>query len=251
MKKLLIAAGIMILSGALISGAAYIAGAGRNHEKPVYKTEEISVKNIKLVADNTDITVINGNSFSVTYPFCDKTNFSGQYENDTYIAEYSAENNTILGLDLHLSLELDATHQNVITVSIPNDFDGNIEVSTNTGDITVTDIDAKTLKSQTDYGDIYIAETNADVETNTDTGDTELHSLHGNISAVSDTGDTSAENVNGDTIRIESRIGDIYLLADGAENDYSINGVGDGQKTIYTDTDMGDTEITFTGSMTE
>ena len=251
MKKLLIAAGILILSGAVISGAAYIAGAGRNREEPVYKTEEITAENIRLVTDNTDETVVEGDSFSVTYPTYEETNFTGQYENDTYVAEYSAENNTILGLDLHLSLELDATHQNVITVSIPNGFDGNIEVSTNAGDITVTDIDAKILKAQTDYGDIYIAETNADVETNTDIGDTKLHSLHGNISAVSDTGDTSAKNVNGDAIRIESRIGNIYLLVDGAENDYSVNGIENGQKTIYTKTDMGDTKIAFTDSLTE
>lgn len=217
----------------------------------VYKTEEIAAENIKLDAGNADITIIKGGSFSVTYPVCEETNFSCRYENNIYTAEYHTEKNTVFGLDLHLSLEPDAAYQNLITVSIPNNFDGNIEINTDTGDITVTDIAAKTLKVQTGYGDIDIAQTNADIETNTDTGDIKLQGVYGNISAVSDTGDASAENVSGDMIRIESRVGDIYLLADGSENDYSVNGTGNGQKTIYAKTDMGDTKIAFTENIVE
>lgn len=245
MKKLLTAAGAAVLAGIVIAGIAFIAGAGRNNELPVFETETITAENIVISAANAEVTVIKGDVLSVTYPSGEGTSFSGRYENGTYIAEYSGKERSIFDLNLELSLEYDEVGDELVTVEVPEGFAGGITISTDSGDISVSGIDAAELKADSESGDILVTHTGARLDAYTAYGDIRLNGLDGNVSAATDTGDIDAENLGGGEIAMESRVGDIYLLADGKESDYSVNGTGGGSRLIRMSSAAGDTEVEF------
>lgn len=244
MKKAFIIAGIMIIVGVLICGASYMAGAGQTNEKIIYKTENIEAESIVLNAES-DISVIQGDRFCITYPDNESMSFISRYENNVYIAEHSKKEKTFLGFVLDLSLDFDAHKENGIIIEIPGDFIGKISLKTNSGDIKVSDVHADEIKIETDFGNIYIGNSFGDINTYTNVGDISIDKAIGNLKAKSDHGDITAKYIESDKIDVESDLGDIDLLVSGLENEYTINGKGNGTKEIYIESNIGDVELHF------
>ena len=238
-NKFFIAGGILIVSGAVVSGAAFLAGAGQHYETAEYKTVDIAAENIRITAEQRDIRVIRGESVKLTYPEGDGMIFSGKLEGGTYIAEHRRRPE-IFGLDF------ERTNNDMdIVLEIPEGFYGIIDIYTDMGDISCSSVSGGMITLGTGMGDVDTENTAGNMSISTGMGDISCGAVSGEtVTLETDLGDIEAEDADGN-ISVRSSMGDVEIDLSGAEGEYTVNGKGSGPKKVTAETDLGDVHIGY------
>lgn len=238
-NKFFIAGGILIVSGAIVSGAAFLAGAGQHYETAEYKTVDIEAKNIRIMAEQRDIRAVKGDSIKLTYPEGDGMTFSEGLEGGTYIAEYKRKSE-VFGLNF----ERTKNYMDIV-LEVSEDFGGSIDIYTDMGDISCSSVSGSMITLNTDMGDIDTENTEGSLSISTGMGDVSCDSVSGEtITLDTDLGDIEAEDADGN-INARSSMGDVKIDLSGAEEDYTVNGIGSGTKKVTAETDLGDVNIGY------
>ncbi len=262
MKRIFIAAGIMIISGAVISAAAYGLGAGRSNEHIEYKTEDISAENLEIRTEYKDVSVVRGDKLAITYPDGENTSFSSAYNGDTYTAEHKRKKYNIFGSELDVFLDLSQEDEDRgILLEVPEDFTGEIEIGASAGNVSASEISGKLrinvsagsaeltncsdTEVKADSGSISANGLSGNIKLEASLGDIRISDCSGDIKLICDMGEIHAENVEGRSIYAHNSWGDIDLTINGSESEYKVNGIGEGEKTIEASAEMGEKRIRF------
>lgn len=214
MKKLFLAAGIMIITGAVISITAYFSGAGKSNTPIEYKEEPIHAANICLNSKYTDILIIRGDELSIKYPYSDTASPIITNDDNTFTAEF--DNRTHSEIDLSIfSLNFNLNNENHITLEIPESFNGSITINSSAGDLNASDVNC-ILNINIDMGDAYISNC-SDTYAKLNTGDISASNISGNINFSTELGDIKVSKCSG-SIELLTDKGNIDLMNGDIQN---------------------------------
>lgn len=218
MKKLFLAAGIMIITGAVISTAAYFSGAGKSNTPIEYKEEPIHATNICLNSKYTDILIIRGDELSIKYPYIDTSSPIITNNDNIFTAEFDNKTNSKIDFSI-FSLNFNLSNENHITLEIPESFNGSITINSSAGDLNASDVNG-ILNIDMDMGDAYISNC-SDTYAKLNTGDISASNISGNINLSTELGDIKVSKCNG-SIELLTEKGNIDLM-DGNFQDITCN----------------------------
>lgn len=222
-KKILIIAGILTLSGALITGitAALIVNSPKNGGRPVTKTIDESVSKIEVSVNVNDVRLISGSKDKITVTYTDSglNGCTAEVKGDTLVISHNMEQQ-----EWYDYIEFDSRHDSDITIIIPDNMSIDARLETKHGDIEAAGLTGS-LRADSGSGDVEISGCDFDVlECNVDYGDIELkNSGARSVICNTDSGDIDCERLWGSDIKLSSDYGDIEGSIKGNEADYTIN----------------------------
>ncbi len=264
-KVTLIAAGAVMLTGAVISAAAIALGAGKIDRGISYRTETITDKitSVNISVNYDDIDIIQNNTDKITVHCTEgrtkKYNIVSQ--NGVLKIENSNDESKLKWYE-YINFDFlydDDGHKMVIEA--PRDFKADMQIKNSYGDVKVTGVNGalnavldcgdleiencsfSSLDCTADYGDIEIKYTLAqNINVDNNCGDIELEEVTGNITAECDLGDIEFRYISGDNLFFGADCGDIKGIIRGKRKDYEPAGT----KKLETKTNLGDINIRFT-----
>lgn len=162
------------------------------------------VNNIKIDANTSNIKIESSNDKQVLVEIYSENpdEYFIKLDNDELAIHLKDEE--------HLS-KIDNYLKSLIIINVPNDYDGNIVVDNNVGDIKVTSLPSSKLKINLNVGDLKIDEIN-DLEIKLNVGDILVNKINNYLDISLDTGDVLLRNVN--IIKnsiVDVKIGDVII----------------------------------------
>ncbi len=244
-KKLLIAAGVLVIAGTAVSAAClriYDARAISNMQK---STREITEKITKLdiASDWNDVIIKRGNADKITVSYVEdeKNGIELDTQNNTLTIRNLLKNKRKKWYD-YISFDFHTAQYYDVVITVPekfsaetvlnlrygdieiSDLKGSLDINSASGDIEIKRCEFSDITCDLRYGDIEMSEVSAQ---NTDIisayGDVELDKVSGKITADARYGDIEAEMIKSDEIAFKSGCGDVECLIDGKKEDYTIN----------------------------
>lgn len=249
------------------------------------ESAESPLTSINVDYEIADITVVVGESESVSVSYPQPINRRGAYTSDISITEEGgrlsiversnkrgfmsiwnfSEPKVVVTLPAGRTLDLVLnTDVGDISLNAKDCAFGSVRLESDTGDISLYAVTATSAHVATDTGDISMHDgaIGGKLEIDTDTGDVELKGeiSASEISVEVDTGDIDGEDgtLSADKIALATDTGDIDARLSGAQSDYSISverelgksnivSGGSGAKRLSVSTETGDIEIAFAG----
>lgn len=261
-KIILIAASAAVIIGGAVL-AAGIALGGAADSDISYNSETITekIKEINIDTDCDDIIImpVSRNDINIRYITGGKRQYEINAENGVLTINHTTDRSKRVKWFDYINFDFGLDREMVIEV--PRDFEADIDIESNYGDIKISDIkgslsanldcgnfeingcEFSSLECQNDYGDIEISRvTSKEIRLDNNCGDIELNDVSGNITAGCDLGDIEFEYVSGDNLDFAVDCGDIEGIIRGKKYDYGEGGT----KQLKTKTNFGDIEIRFT-----
>ena len=240
-KKILIAATICTLAGAVITAAATSAlyDASQKSVNTVTKTisPDILKINISTDAGKIKVTASDTDEITLTYSEDGTTRYTVTEENYTLsVSPEKTKKSKAEWYDYYFSLDF---HSNDVILNVPQDFSAKTELNADFGNIDVNELSGS-LTAECDYSDIKI-----------NGGD------FSKINLKSDCGNIKLTDVSGLDFDMECDLGDIRGTIAGKHSDYDIWAVSevgkcniapsaDGPLRLSVQTNLGDIDIHFT-----
>lgn len=279
MKKAVMIGAVILLIGAVTAfvGIKMVDyDFGKITNMPEYTEKELTldgITKIEITEDTCDIKAIPSADGKMRVRYFEN-------ENETYEITY-AEGGTKLVMKKKSKspaqwFTLSLKQVNLI-IELPSDYNGELKTETDTGDITVKDLDfsaaefetetgdvsltkvtANRLAAETETGDITIGDTAADIiMTETETGDISLTKITANkVSAETETGELTLKDTDVKEIGLETETGDIKGVLCGRKDEYTVTAktetgrnnlqnTAGGTRKLTVKTETGDIKIQF------
>lgn len=261
-KIILISAGAAIVIGGAVLAAGITLG-GASDRDISYNSETITekIKEINIDTDCDDVIIkpVGRNDINIRYVTGGKRQYTINADNGVLTINHTTDRSKRVKWYDYVNFDFGLDREMVIEV--PNNFEADINIESNYGDIKVSDIkgslsakldcgdfeisgcEFSSLECQNDYGDIEISRvTSKKIRFDNNCGDIALEDVSGDITAKCDLGDIEFEYVSGDNLDFAVDCGDIEGLIRGRKADYSEGGT----KKLKTKTNFGDINIKFT-----
>lgn len=275
-KIILITAGIMVFTGAVVSAAAMVFGSAVESDSSEIKTHTVteSISKINASSKYGDVRIIGTNTdvIKVTYGTGRFTDYKFSAENNTLSVE-GVERTDSKWYDLiDFSFRRDGDS---VTIEVPENMaadiiteagygdteisgvSGTVDLKNSCGDIKILNSNFTDVLCEAEMGDVEIENVNAgNIIVHHDCGDIDVEDTTGNMEVYCDFGDINIERISGGRIKLENNCGDIEGTILGNEGDYKVTAhtqLGDnnlrnsssGSKTLDVNNSSGDIDIEF------
>lgn len=220
MKKILIigsslvGAGLVILALAffLMGGDIRKADSGGPFEKKEVRFQTTQVKKLLVAVNTEDVEVVGSDTeeIKLTYEENKKYQYNVEVSDSTLIVKPKHRGWNFLFL---VNFDFGVFEDHPLILEVPRKFLESVDIQSHTGDVLVKDIEIATssaLKSNT--GEIEVENVTAKtLEADSDTGRIQLEkvSLTGDLTATGHTGEIELEQVQAQSILLKSNTGDL------------------------------------------
>lgn len=222
-KKILIAAGIITVSGAVVSGAAavFLINSSAESGRIVTQTIDEDISKIDISVKLNDVRLISAatDKISVDYTDGGLKGCNIVVNGDTLEISNNTEEKAWYDY-----IGLDFGRDGDITVIVPENMSIDARIKTMCGDIETEGLGGS-LRADVGNGDVEISNCDFNIlECNAECGDVELKDSGGEtIICNINYGDIECERLRGSNIKLYSDCGDIEGFVSGDEADYTIN----------------------------
>ena len=249
----LLALGVtLILIGIKNGGSLEFVADYKNHkvskdsERKIIEGEETfdSFSNIDLNMDYSDVKIIEGDKYSISYRIYECENLVCKVENDTLIFHQKTKS-TVDNFQFSTVWDSEKDDNIYVEITVPKDTKiskldvvsdyGDLDISipqvdkTNFdfdyGDLKMVGVTGTNLVMNVNYGDIFISDSEIDdISIESDYGDyTQTNSTSKKLSIDMDYGDINVSKTRIDSIEIQTNYGDTDINLIGEEADYDFN----------------------------
>ena len=246
-KKILIAAAVSSIIGAVITAAAMaiLYDSSRDEMQTVTKTISTDLLKINISTNAGSIKIIPSDTDEITLTYSEDNTTHYNVTEDDYTLTVSPERikqPKAAWYDYYFSFDF---HSNDVVLSVPKGFSAKTELNSDFGNININGLKGS-LKADCDYGNIIIADSD-----------------FSKIDINADCGNIKFTNLSGIDLNMECDLGDISGTIAGKWSDYSIDAsselgkrkitsfadtprMADAPLRLYAHTNLGDIDIHFT-----